>query len=451
MRHIGVHRRLSIPWFPSLLCIVLFCGLNLLWMEKQILEAKLASAEAKLSSCAETPTRRAGPVVDETNSPSPPPSLSPLTPSAPLLQGKDGEVTPASGNSSQGNSKKRVLPGLPDACYSCQPGGDGGGVALDTNGVCRHFCSMGNYCGTTAPYRATDCTKACAGSHCLWQFGTPQTSADAFWIANALIPFDRATRRFDLDSSKCARMQGVNPHTDKLWIDVGAHDTAIVPPHGIVFAFEPQLWLYQQVVQQSQGNPCVFPIPAACSPGAASFQMFHTSNNFHSSSLLKVDMQAAEQLGTWTGAVSQDHDLVGQIDFSVLTISLEEVITRLPPCQRVDFLKIDAQGFDLNVAQSAGSWIRVVDRVEIETPGPKSTPLYVGAPTKADIVAWFTREGFEKTGEETSCCQGEVIEQNVYFKNVRFTDLVISSSCPNFSSQCAPVPRAACSADPPPL
>ena len=40
--------------------------------------------------------------------------------------------------------------------------------------------------------------------------------------------------------------------------------------------------------------------------------------------------------------------------------------------------------------------------------GGDAVPLYAGAPTTADIVAWFAGEGFEKTGEETSCCQGKV-------------------------------------------
>ncbi len=78
--------------------------------------------------------------------------------------------------------------------------------------------------------------------------------------------------------------------------------------------------------------------------------------------------------------------------------------------------------------------------------GAHATPLYVGAPSKEDIVAWFAAEGFQKTREETSCCQGRELEQNVFFKNVKFTDLVISSLCPHPSGRCAPVPKAACPA-----
>ena len=279
------------------------------------------------------------------------------------------EIVNASGTASTASSMgQEGLPDLPEACYNCRAGGDDGGVPLDKNGVCRHFCSMGRYCGTSGAYHATDCRHPCNGSACAWQFGTPQTSADAFWIANGIIPFDRVSRRFDFAASECKRQRGVDPQHGTIWIDVGAHNSAMEPPNGLVLAFEPQLWLWQKVVQQSRRNPCVFPIPAACAPGEPAFRTFHTSANYHSSSLLSVDTKAAEQFGSWKGEVSQAHELEGPIDFSVLTLSLEEVITRLPPCRRVEFLKIDAQGVDLSVAHSAGSWIRVVDSVEIETP-----------------------------------------------------------------------------------
>ncbi len=76
--------------------------------------------------------------------------------------------------------------------------------------------------------------------------------------------------------------------------------------------------------------------------------------------------------------------------------------------------------------------------------GSQATPLYVGAPTKADILAWFSEQGFEKTREETSCCQGRELEQNIFLRNVRFPDLVVSHLCPHPSARCKPVPRAEC-------
>mmetsp|Transcript_11659 Transcript_11659/g.16660 ORF Transcript_11659/g.16660 Transcript_11659/m.16660 type:complete len:470 (-) Transcript_11659:153-1562(-) len=344
--------------------------------------------------------------------------------------------------------KRHLVPYLAHACYECVPGGKAdGGTDLDKNGICRDKCSQGGFCGSSQYYQGTDCRTPCSGPACSWQLGTPQHLADSFWITNKLIPFDTTTRRFHLKSTPCADPK-------EIWIDVGAHSASLVPHQGIVFAFEPQLWLFQQVLKQSQSTSkgqCIFPIPAAASPGPPSFQVFHTSSNFHSSSLLKVDAVAADQYAhlnhnttNWKEVVSQTHENGGVLDFSVLTISLEDVIMRLPPCRRVDFLKIDAQGFDLNVAQSAGRWIQVVDKVEIESPGDNVVPLYAGSPTKQQIVAWFEEHGFKKTREETACCLDKILEVNIFFENM-LQNLVVGHGCPHPSgATCAPITLDQC-------
>ena len=51
----------------------------------------------------------------------------------------------------------------PSACGGCRPGGErDGGQQLYYLGFCTSFCSPGNYCGNTGPYRApgsTDCSQ----------------------------------------------------------------------------------------------------------------------------------------------------------------------------------------------------------------------------------------------------------------------------------------------------
>ena len=42
-----------------------------------------------------------------------------------------------------------------------------------------------------------------------------------------------------------------------------------------------------------------------------------------------------------------------------------QVIPRIPIC-RLEFLKIDAQGFDLAIAKSAGEWLTVANKVRSE-------------------------------------------------------------------------------------
>ena len=158
--------------------------------------------------------------------------------------------------------------GLPEACYNCRAGGGNGGMPLDEHGVCRHFCSMGRFCGTTGPYHATDCRQPCAGPACAWQLSTPQTGADVFWITGSLLPFDRASRRFDFARSECGSARGVDPQRDELWIDVGAHSAALAPARGLVLAFEPQLWLWQKPARRSPSRAAPTPASSPSPPPA---------------------------------------------------------------------------------------------------------------------------------------------------------------------------------------
>jgi hypothetical protein len=60
------------------------------------------------------------------------------------------------------------------------------------------------------------------------------------------------------------------------------------------------------------------------------------------------------------------------------------------------------QGFDLNVAQSAGVWLQVVDWVKIEAPAEGVKPLYVGASTREAIVEYMGKNNFELRASEVS-------------------------------------------------
>lgn len=81
----------------------------------------------------------------------------------------------------------------------------------------------------------------------------------------------------------------------------------------------------------------------------------------------------------------------------VEVVSMEEVLRRIPPDVHVRMLKVDAQGSDLEVVESAGVRLRRVARVQVECqdlpPGHKDL-LYVGQPTKRDFIEPFRKAGF---------------------------------------------------------
>jgi len=65
----------------------------------------------------------------------------------------------------------------------------------------------------------------------------------------------------------------------------------------------------------------------------------------------------------------------------------------------VDYLKIDAQGLDLEVVKSAGDRLRDVAKVQLEAT-TASYRQYEGAPDKSVIIEYMESKGFRLSGEE---------------------------------------------------
>ena len=248
------------------------------------------------------------------------------------------------------------------------------------------------------------------------------------------------TQRFDL--SACS--------SERIWIDVGAHELALTPPTAgpfTVLAFEPQLRFFSQLRKQHR---CVFPINAAVSPAGPTFTAFHVSQNGHSSSLREVDLKANEEQMS-AKSLSQDwsREILSHSDIQVMVVRLSDTVARLPPCRRVEFLKIDAQGVDLDVVKSleipgvppSQGWLSVVDRIQIETPGPQASPLYAGGPSYQEIRKYFEDAGWAWESERWSCCLERTIEMDVNFTNPARA-MGVGSRCP--LGDCHPEPLSTC-------
>jgi FkbM family methyltransferase len=283
-----------------------------------------------------------------------------------------------------------------------------------------------------------------------------------WYFANAdpRVPFDYETRRLNpAGRSGCSN--------SRIWIDVGANVKAMTTDRfGVqgeaatnfgkrltipsdllgsasVFAFEPQLVYYHSLKDQGR---CVFPFNAAAGKPAGPAE-FSVSKNGHSSSLLppaegggleelKVIENADGSTADWRKEVST------VLKTSVMMVPLDDVISRLPAC-RVEFLKVDAQGFDLKVCQSAGDWIKVVDFVEVEAAAEGAKCLYEGCSERTEVLAYFKGMGFELIGDDNSCCSETTkVESNLYYVNTAHKDVAIGPKCPG--EGCAIVPLSEC-------
>jgi FkbM family methyltransferase len=194
----------------------------------------------------------------------------------------------------------------------------------------------------------------------------------------------------------------------RIWIDVGAHEGeltfpfAAVDPTLLVYAFEPNLQAASRIMGRLR-NYVVLPIAIAELDGSAELRL----NAYEqSSSLLPADEGG---LKSWVS--EQEFKVVGSV--TVPTMRLDTFMNGAG-IQSVDFLKIDAQGLDLEVAKSAGARLKDVAKVQLEA---TTVPYrqYEGAPGKSVVVEYMESMGFHLAGEES---QSHGQEANLTFLRV---------------------------------
>jgi FkbM family methyltransferase len=135
-------------------------------------------------------------------------------------------------------------------------------------------------------------------------------------------------------------------------------------------------------------NYVVLPIAVAERDGSADLQL----NAYEqSSSLLPADRAGVEQWIT-----EQEFKVIGTV--TVPTMRLDTFMNAAG-IESVDYLKIDAQGLDLEVVKSAGDRLKDVVKVQLEAT-TVAYRQYEGAPGKSVIVEYMHSKGFRLDGEE---------------------------------------------------
>ena len=191
----------------------------------------------------------------------------------------------------------------------------------------------------------------------------------------------------------------------RVWIDVGAHEGELTFPFAsvdrtlLVYAFEPNLRAASRIMGRLP-NYVVLPIAVAATDGSAELQL----NAYEqSSSLLPADDAGVK---AWRSEL--EFKVIGSV--IVPTMRLDTFMNGAG-IESVDFLKVDAQGLDLEVVRSAGDRLRDVARVQLEAT-TASYRQYEGAPGKSEIVEFMESNGF-RLAEEESQSHGQ--EANLTF------------------------------------
>ena len=102
-------------------------------------------------------------------------------------------------------------------------------------------------------------------------------------------------------------------------------------------------------------------------------------------------------------------------------MSLQEVIDLIPHGIPIELLKVDAQGVDLIVVQSAGNHMARLQKVIIEAQtvkGDGSNLLSKDSALKKESKAWFAANGFAYDGAASYEENPEIGEWNLVFDRI---------------------------------
>jgi FkbM family methyltransferase len=149
---------------------------------------------------------------------------------------------------------------------------------------------------------------------------------------------------------------------------------------GRITSFEPQNSAYAQLVAAAKSHPN-WVVPERCALGAATSELLlNVSSNSVSSSLMLMEhLHLESEPNSMT--VAQEPVPVRRLD---------DVLQPHQDGERL-LLKVDTQGFELQVLAGAEETLKRCAAIQIET---SFVPLYAGQPLFAEMVGHLTKLGF---------------------------------------------------------
>ena len=189
----------------------------------------------------------------------------------------------------------------------------------------------------------------------------------------------------------------------RFWIEIGAHFLSRIPDEDLgeddfLISFEPLLHKYamllssgnqdpkhRQALGLSQERRMILPFAVGCTTSRVT--SFGVSEMDYCSSML----------------ATQDPDKIRSSLHSCLRIaeqrqvpciSLEHIIQTWLSEKDIYYLKVDAQGMDLEIMRSAGSMISKIKKVQLEAACDTSPQTYPAAPNCSTVWNYMTRSGF---------------------------------------------------------
>ena len=206
------------------------------------------------------------------------------------------------------------------------------------------------------------------------------------------------------------RMMQMRSHGVDLVVDVGANvgqyakDLRADGYRGALISIEPLPEAYDLLARAAQADKAWRTINCAIGREAG-VATIHVAENSVSSSMLSILPSHV--------AAAPTSQVAGSVDVPVRT--LDAILDEAAGDAEHVFVKVDTQGFELEVLEGAAGRLDNVVGVEVEM---SLVPLYEGAPTMPALVEWLERHGFwlgDLTPEFVDPNTGRLLQVNGLF------------------------------------
>lgn len=208
----------------------------------------------------------------------------------------------------------------------------------------------------------------------------------------ALRPFEMSLRLREPDAHAKLALQ-LAYHSMTSVLDVGANTGQFAISlrqagylRGLT-SFEPLPDAHAQLTASAQSDPHWTIAPRAAVGAKAGSAQINISKNSHSSSLLPVTKTSTD--------ASPTSAFIGTVETPVITLDDCDLVDRSANI----FIKIDTQGFEMEVLKGATELLKTAKGVQLEM---SFTPMYEGAPDFETLYRFMLDRGFELWGMDTA-------------------------------------------------
>jgi FkbM family methyltransferase len=211
-------------------------------------------------------------------------------------------------------------------------------------------------------------------------------------LSVALRPFDISVKLREPDPYSKLNSQLVHYNVTKI-LDVGANrgQFALAMRKGgyrnRMVSFEPLPEAHSLLTEAARTDRDWLIAPRAAVGAALGTANINVSKNSHSSSLLKVTKTSTD--------AAPKSAFVGTVETPVITLDGCDLVKR----DANVFIKIDTQGFEMEVLKGATELLKTVKGVQLEM---SFTPMYEGAPDFETLYKFMIERGFELWGMDTA-------------------------------------------------